>query len=105
MSSPIIQAGPVASTTVDGYRSARPPPLPVVGETEYDSELRERVSKRAQELWKEPGGLIRFNFYRTVLMHMCITPLIGGAIIMALCEKVKYLDGFFMAVSAITVGL
>jgi hypothetical protein len=49
--------------------------------------------------WKD---MFKWNFFRTVLSHLCLSSLIGGAIIMALSEDLEYLDALFLAASALT---
>jgi hypothetical protein len=46
--------------------------------------------------------IFKWNFFRTVLSHICLSSLIGGAIIMALSEDIDYLDALFLAASAVT---
>ena len=64
-----------------------------VGKPENESQL-EEVSPWAM--------IFKWNFFRTVLTHICLMALIGGAIIMALSPGVDYLDALFLATTSLT---
>jgi hypothetical protein len=79
-----------------------------------DNNNASQISTQAQEAGEIPEDeshlkeatpwamIFKWNFFRTVLTHICVMSLIGGAIIMALSPDVDYLDALFLATTSLT---
>ena len=71
-----------------------------------DLTKRKEAVERYQKLVSATGWkakVFRLNFFRVLVMHVCLTSMLGAGILKALCPNVPFLDCYFTSVSALTV--
>ncbi len=86
---------------------ASPDRNPFVSQEDLDTQQRKEAVERYRKFAEKTGWkakLFQLNFFRVVVLHVCLTSLLGAGILKALCPQVFFLDCYFTAVSAITVS-